>query len=361
LVEHSQRLIRHNKNRYPKRVEARHTKEATISVEIRKDFAESIDAVVERVVGFLKSDAGAQERIALVSRKRAQLIPYQIVLAQRGINFCAAEDLQVFLSESFDTLINMLSARLYADQKRTARAVVEDVITLCNRVRRYPLSRADGTSLQNHISTARPRTTLDAIDVLESYGGKLKGDNVDRRMSAVFADALRSLLEAESVCDAIEAISDHFYGMSKDYGRADEDIFYVDPPFFYLGKFAQRYGEDFEAFVEDIENAATTLAHIPPDNDAIDDAWSRPVHLMTAIRSKGKEFHTVVLLDVNDGIWPMRQAETPVQIEGERRVFYVAMTRAKSELVITVSQTIGKSQATPSPFLAEARLIPTLV
>jgi DNA helicase-2/ATP-dependent DNA helicase PcrA len=361
LVEHSQSLISNNKRRQQKRVEPRNANDASIEVVTNSDFASSIDFVVERVESFLRENEGKEERIALISRKRAQLIPYQIVLAQKGINFCAAEDLQVFLGESFETLIQMLTARLNADQKRMSRQVVEDVLTLCNRVRRYPLAKADRESVRRHIVEGRPRTTLEAVDLLASYRGKLKGNNDDRSMSILFADAVRALLKSDTVQEAIESIGDYFHGMSKDYGRVDEDIFYADPPFFYLGKFAERYDDDFEQFLEDIENAIDTLAHIPPDDGTIDDTWQRPVHLMTAIRAKGKEFHTVVLLDVNAGIWPMKHAETPAQKEGERRVFYVAMTRAKSDLLVTVSERIGSTKGLPSPFLAEAKLIKTLV
>lgn len=82
---------------------------------------------------------------------------------------------------------------------------------------------------------------------------------------------------------------------------------------------------------------------------------------MTALRAKGKEFHSVVILDANSGIWPSKQAETKEQIEGERRVFYVSMTRAKHRLLFTLSKRIGSSAAIPSPFLAESGLIKTLV
>jgi DNA helicase-2/ATP-dependent DNA helicase PcrA len=77
---------------------------------------------------------------------------------------------------------------------------------------------------------------------------------------------------------------------------------------------------------------------------------------MTALRAKGKEFDTVVLLDVNDGIWPTVYAETEEQKEQERRLFYVAMTRAKERLVITASGRIGDKVAALSPYIAEAGL-----
>lgn len=77
---------------------------------------------------------------------------------------------------------------------------------------------------------------------------------------------------------------------------------------------------------------------------------------MTALRAKGREFDEVVLLDVNDGIWPARQAETAAQKEQERRVFYVAMTRAKEKLLITVNGRIGRDPAYRSPYIDEAGL-----
>jgi len=137
--------------------------------------------------------------------------------------------------------------------------------------------------------------------------------------------------------------------------------FYSDPTFHYLARYAERYDDDFEKFLEDIEGAAETLSHAPSEEDAKDPVWERPIHLMTVLRAKGKEFHTVVILDANDVIWPSKQTETRDQIEGERRIFYVAMTRAKSRLFFTLSKYIGKSAATPSRFLAESGLFNTLV
>jgi DNA helicase-2/ATP-dependent DNA helicase PcrA len=202
---------------------------------------------------------------------------------------------------------------------------------------------------------------LEAIDAIERYRGSLKGENSDGQMSLAFGEALRAFCESETVSEAIEAISECFSGLQKDYGKAEEDIFYSDPPFQYLARYADRYGDDFEQFLEDVEAAAETLSNAPSEEDAKDPVWERPIHLMTALRAKGKEFHTVVILDANSGIWPSKQAETKEQIEGERRVFYVAMTRAKQRLIFTLSKRIGPNAAIPSPFLAESGLIRTLV
>ncbi|MCR4590855.1 MAG: ATP-dependent helicase [Lachnospiraceae bacterium] len=56
--------------------------------------------------------------------------------------------------------------------------------------------------------------------------------------------------------------------------------------------------------------------------------------LMTMHASKGLEFDEVFLFDVNEGIVPYHKAMLPSEIEEERRLLYVAMTRAKRRLHI---------------------------
>lgn len=74
------------------------------------------------------------------------------------------------------------------------------------------------------------------------------------------------------------------------------------------------------------------------------------IRLMTMHASKGLEFETVYLPDVNEGKIPVRQSVTKEMIEEERRMFYVAMTRAKKALhILFCAQKEGKD--TPSRFL----------
>lgn len=69
------------------------------------------------------------------------------------------------------------------------------------------------------------------------------------------------------------------------------------------------------------------------------------VSLMTMHSSKGLEFKIVYILDVNEGITPHRKAVLDADIEEERRMFYVAMTRAKERLhVCYVQERYGRKQ-----------------
>lgn len=58
------------------------------------------------------------------------------------------------------------------------------------------------------------------------------------------------------------------------------------------------------------------------------------VTLSTMHSSKGLEFRVVFIVDANEGITPHKKATLPADLEEERRLFYVAMTRAKEQLYI---------------------------
>lgn len=58
------------------------------------------------------------------------------------------------------------------------------------------------------------------------------------------------------------------------------------------------------------------------------------ISVITMHGSKGLEFHSVFLPDLNEGIIPGRKAETPEMLEEERRLLYVAITRARESLYL---------------------------
>ena len=77
------------------------------------------------------------------------------------------------------------------------------------------------------------------------------------------------------------------------------------------------------------------------------------VRLMTFHGAKGLEFKTVFLIDVNEMIVPHRKASLREEIEEERRMFYVAMTRAKDELTVCACRERFRRKAEESPFIKE--------
>jgi DNA helicase-2/ATP-dependent DNA helicase PcrA len=72
---------------------------------------------------------------------------------------------------------------------------------------------------------------------------------------------------------------------------------------------------------------------------------------MTMHASKGLEFDTVYLPSLCEGVVPNRKSVTPDQIEEERRMLYVGMTRAKKHLILSYIKGDKENQRMPSRFL----------
>ncbi len=95
-------------------------------------------------------------------------------------------------------------------------------------------------------------------------------------------------------------------------------------------------------------------------SDLDDEPTEDCVHLATVHSAKGLEFKVVFVVGLEDGIFPISHAQSKAELEEERRLFYVAITRAKERLFITRTRSrflYGKlSDSIPSRFLIEIGL-----
>ena len=111
---------------------------------------------------------------------------------------------------------------------------------------------------------------------------------------------------------------------------------------------AKEYG-DLASFLEEV--ALVSGADMATDDNA--------VTLMTLHAAKGLEFPVVYMVGMEDGLFPNARSETdPAQMEEERRLCYVGMTRAREELILTYADRRMLHGEThfniPSTFLADA-------
>lgn len=92
--------------------------------------------------------------------------------------------------------------------------------------------------------------------------------------------------------------------------------------------------------------AKRQAAHDEPDRDAIT--------LTTVHAAKGREWPVVVVMGLTEGNFPISYATTDAEIAEEQRLFYVAVTRAKQRLILSLGRAQRQGAATtrtPSRFL----------
>lgn len=113
-----------------------------------------------------------------------------------------------------------------------------------------------------------------------------------------------------------------------------------------------RIGEEFEAFSRKFSSVQEMQLYMDQYAEAIKEPQKNEegLQLMTMHASKGLEFQTVIVPECNEGKIPSDKSKTQAEIEEERRMFYVAMTRAKHKLCLVYhDKKTGKDA--PSRFL----------
>lgn len=123
--------------------------------------------------------------------------------------------------------------------------------------------------------------------------------------------------------------------------------------------------------IQYVEALPALMASNPGGDDGTLDLSGQTVNLLTVHRSKGLEWPVVYILDCTENSFPTkemsrgisipdnllsgRRSEADTHMAEERRLMYVAMTRAKRELILTYSQRHnGSTVRKPSRFLVEA-------
>ena len=98
--------------------------------------------------------------------------------------------------------------------------------------------------------------------------------------------------------------------------------------------------DNFKEFLEDLEtnkDIIDFINNLALDNTEKQDANNK-VEFMTIHQSKGLEFPIVIIPGLEEGILPSAKAKTPLQIEEERRICYVGITRAKDNCVLITNK-----------------------
>jgi DNA helicase-2/ATP-dependent DNA helicase PcrA len=79
------------------------------------------------------------------------------------------------------------------------------------------------------------------------------------------------------------------------------------------------------------------------------------VYVMTVYKAKGLEFETVIVLNAIDGTYPFFAHSEPDEIQEDKRLFYVAMSRAKKRLYISYCQRFRGWRKRLTPFIDNIR------
>jgi DNA helicase-2/ATP-dependent DNA helicase PcrA len=281
--------------------------------------------------------------IAVLYRSHFIAVETQIALARAGIPYHITSGVKFFERQHIRDLVALLRF-VYnpADEQAWARIAV-----LLPKVGEKGAQKLHAAAL-GHAREAQ-RNFIDALAEGEVRSKVPKGAQEEWEKLAVSLKQVADAMQAGRPADAVETAIDGWYGdyLKGAYADYQDRLEELNA----LVGFAQRFEEtqDFLAQIL-LLNSETSDRHVDTEADA--------VKLTTVHQAKGLEYDVVFVIGLADGQFPGRRSIEAGDVEEERRLFYVAVTRARNELYLSFPKIAsrpgpGGMMLTPSRFLQE--------
>ena len=327
------------KNLQPTR-ESKATKPALVAL---NDGAEQAQFVAQRILELRDENVDLNE-IAVLYRAHYHAIELQLELSRRGIPYQITSGIRFFEQAHIKDVTSFI--RFVANPR--------DEVAFKRMVKLLP---GIGNRSAENLWKAWDRS-LNEQGEITSWGERLLSMNVSAKSKKMWEQLAHTLDEiapagqpnppSEMIRSVVEAIYDDYAKVNfTNYELRREDL---DQ----LALFARRF-KDAHEFLSQLALISNVDAEAAPNQTSNKEA----VNLSTVHQAKGLEFHTVFVIWLTDGMFPSsRSLDTRDALEEERRLFYVAITRARDELYLTLphmrlSGGYGDVFQRPSRFLKE--------
>ena len=327
IVQNSLKLIENNVERYSKKLEANREGGSCLHIQEVKDPVEEAEYVLEEIQK-CKENGIKEEEIAILFRVHTDARAVVEAMVERKIPFQMKEHLPN-IYEHFIAKDIMAYFRLATGKRRR-----QDFLQVMNRPKRY-LGRDSVAGAKVSFEDMRKfycdkDWMIDRIDQFEW--------DVKMLMKMAPYAAIQYIRKRIGYDDFLKE-----YAFTHQINRSDLNEVLAE-----IEEAAKAFSSVEEWFAH-VEEYTETLKVKEKERNR-----PRPgVRLMTIHASKGLEFKQVFLIAANEGRIPYQKAKTDKEIEEERRLFYVAMTRAKDFLKICYVKIKNGKEVTPSRFVDE--------
>ena len=331
IVETSLRLIEHNKVRFEKKLEPFRGSGRPVDFRVFDNPGHEMDTVAQSIRAY--HDAGYQwSEIAVLFRTGAN----SGLMAERLMGYNIPFKLRDVIPNLYS---HWIAKDLFAYMEIAAGSRKRsDFYRIMNRPNRY-------------FSRDAFDTPIVSFDRLKSF--YQDRDWMEERICDLEADlrAMAPLKPVAAVNYIRKAIGydDYLRSYAEFRRMKPEELFET------ADKLAESAAE-FATFAEWKEHAARYEEELKKQNQEEREETKDRVTLSTMHSAKGLEYPVVFVVDANEGIVPHHKAGLPADIEEERRLFYVALTRAKDRLHVAAVKERYHRKTDVSRFVEEAGL-----
>lgn len=307
------------------------------------DGSEQAQFVAQRILELRDENVDLNE-IAVLYRAHYHALELQLELSRRGIPYQITSGIRFFEQAHIKDVISFL--RLVANPR--------DEVAFKRMVKLLP---GIGNRSADNLWTAWEKSLAERGEIT-SWSERLLPMTVSAKSKKLWSQLAHTLDEiapggqpnppSEMITSVMEAIYDDYAKVNfANYELRKEDLNQ-------LAAFSRQF-KDLNEFLSQLALISNLDAEVAPNQTADREA----VNLSTVHQAKGLEFHTVFVIWLTDGMFPSsRSMDERKDLEEERRLFYVAITRAKDELYLSyphmrLTGGYGDVFQRPSRFLKE--------
>ena len=335
IVESARRLVSHNTKRFDKNLRASRGSKVPVTYKQFSSVSEECTDIIQGI-RFYSSKGIPFDQMAVIFRTNTQprllvgrLMEYNIPFQMRDV-----------LPNLFDHWIakNVIAYLKLAAGSRERGLFLQ----VMNRPKRY-ISRNMITDAQVDLKELKRK----------AYGKHWLYEKIDKLEMDLM------LMRRMEPADAIHYIR-HGIGY-EDYLNEYAQFRHMNPEDLYeildqLAETAKNYhtNEEWFAYIEEYGQELRRQIEAGNRED------KEGVTLTTMHSSKGLEYDVVFIMDINEGITPHKKAVKDADLEEERRLMYVALTRARTYLFLYSVKELYQKEAKVSRYIREIRFDPDL-
>lgn len=354
IVEAANSLIKHNSNQIPKHVYSKNDKGESLIYKPAYSDKEEALIVCREIKRIKRQDDCQYSDFAILYRTNAQSRSFEEEFRKQGIPYRIYGGLSFFQRKEIKDVIAYFRLVANPDDEEAFKRIINYP---ARGIGNTTLAKIATCALDNHVSFWQ------VISSPEHYGlgvnkGTLAKLESFRLMISGFVEKSASM-NAFDLGDTIVKESGISADIYKSGSRDPEDLARQENLEELLGGMqsfveeCREEGREQEAYLTDYLQGVALLT----DLDSKGDDDEPRVSLMTVHASKGLEFPTVFVVGLEENIFPSAIVSTLRELEEERRLLYVAITRAEKHCVLTSAKNrfrYGKMEfGNPSRFIKE--------
>lgn len=354
IVEAANSLIKHNSNQIPKNVYSKNDKGERLIYKPAYSDKEEALIVCREIKRIKRQDNCQYSDFAILYRTNAQSRSFEEEFRKQGIPYRIYGGLSFFQRKEIKDVIAYFRLVANPDDEEAFKRIINYP---ARGIGNTTLAKIATCALDNHVSFWQ------VISSPEHYGlgvnkGTLAKLESFRLMISGFVEKSASM-NAFDLGDTIVKESGISADIYKSGSRDPEDLARQENLEELLGGMqsfveeCREEGREQEAYLTDYLQGVALLT----DLDSKGDDDEPRVSLMTVHASKGLEFPTVFVVGLEENVFPSAIVSTLRELEEERRLLYVAITRAEKHCVLTSAKNrfrYGKMEfGNPSRFIKE--------